>query len=209
MGVWATSRDASMLTRTTTAMLEDLRDASNQAVWDELDGRFRPVLVGFARRLGLAAEDAADAAQETLTEFVRSYREGDYDRSRGSLHSWLLGIARNCIRRQHAAARQQQGQRGASALDAMPAEDTWATLWQAECERGILSDALQQLREQSRFDERTIRAFERVAFDEQPPSSVAEELGLTLNEVYLAKHRCLKKLRACVEAMRTAYELSA
>ena len=84
-----------MRTRTATAMLEDLRDPGNQTVWQEFDTRYRPILIGFARKLGLSNEDSADAAQDALIQFVRSYRAGKYERQRGRLSSWVIGIARN------------------------------------------------------------------------------------------------------------------
>ena len=58
-------------TTTTTAMLEGLRDPGNETVWRDFDERYRPVLIGFAQRLGLTAADAEDAAQETLLAFMK------------------------------------------------------------------------------------------------------------------------------------------
>ena len=80
------------ITRTTTVLLEGLHDASNDAVWGEFDRRYRPVVFGFARRLGLDDADAADVAQETLTRFLEEYRRGVYDRERGRLRSWLVTL---------------------------------------------------------------------------------------------------------------------
>ena len=105
-----------MLTRTTTALLDDLADPANEAVWHDFDARYRPVLVGFGRRLGLGAEDAADAAQDALARFVRSYREGRYDRGRGRLSSWIIGIARNCIVDQMRTRAARHEERGISAM---------------------------------------------------------------------------------------------
>ena len=56
-------------TRTTTAMLDALHDPENALVWETFDKRYRPILIGFARNLGLSEQDAADIAQETLTRF--------------------------------------------------------------------------------------------------------------------------------------------
>lgn len=57
-------------TRTTTALLDGLVDPANAEVWDEFDRRYRPIIVGFAARLGLADADAADVAQDVLTRFL-------------------------------------------------------------------------------------------------------------------------------------------
>ena len=66
--------------RTTTAMLAALHDPAATAAWEAFDARYRPILHGFARNLGLSDEEAADVAQETIARFVEQYREGRYDR---------------------------------------------------------------------------------------------------------------------------------
>jgi len=40
-------------TQTTTKLLEELKDEANADAWNEFDTRYRPILIGFARRLGL------------------------------------------------------------------------------------------------------------------------------------------------------------
>lgn len=195
-----------MITRTTTALLEGLIEPGNEAVWREFDARYRPVIVGFARRFQLGAEDAADAAQETLIRFLKEYRAGKYDRSRGRLHSWLIGIAKHCIfDLKHGKAKRRE-LRGLSAIDAIPEDDRLDEIWEAEFQRAILHQGVADLRADSRMEPRTIDAFERVAFDQQTPTCVARELGMTLNDVYLAKHRCLKQLRTIVQRLNETYE---
>ncbi|MHC4947292.1 MAG: RNA polymerase sigma factor [Planctomycetota bacterium] len=196
-----------MLTRTTTALLDDLIDPANEAVWEEFDARYRPVLVAFARRIGLAPEDAADAAQEALARFVKSYREGRYDRTRGRLHSWLFGIARHCVLdiREARAARREG--RGLSAVADLPEEGALSRLWDDACDREILQKAVDLLPERTKTDPQTIRAFELLAFEQRPPADVAETLGVSLNDVYLAKHRCLRRLRSIVAELSAAYEV--
>ena len=60
----------------------------------------------------------------------------------------------------------------------------------------------------SPHDEGTIRAFEMVAFDGRKPADVAEELSISLNDVYLAKHRCLKRLREIISQLEQLYEVA-
>jgi RNA polymerase sigma factor (sigma-70 family) len=195
-----------MLTRTTTALLDDLHDPRNETVWQEFVERCRPVLLAFGRRLGLDHEDAADAAQDSLVSFVRAYRAGRYDRTRGRLSSWLFGIARHCIAdvRQERARRPQ---RGLSAVEQAPGDDEHARIWNEECDREILRRAFEQLRAASNRDPRTVRAFELVALENRPVQAVADELDMTPNDVYLAKHRCLKQMRMLVAETTALLEL--
>ncbi|MCH7796945.1 MAG: sigma-70 family RNA polymerase sigma factor [Planctomycetes bacterium] len=196
-----------MLTRTTTAMLEALLDPADDEVWRDFDHRYRPILVAFARRLGLPAEDAADAAQETLTRFVRSYRDGKYDRDRGRLRSWIIGIARHCVYDIH-QRRATDPKRGMSAISELPDESTINAMWDEECEHEILRQGISELRQQTRTEEGTIRAFEMLAFDGRTPAEVAKELSISVNDVYLAKHRCLKRLREILGHLKHLYEVA-
>lgn len=196
-----------MIEKTTTALLEDLQDPANQDVWEELDGRYRPILFGFAKRLGLGDEDAADAAQEALGQFVKAYRSGGFDREKGRLRSWLFGIARNCamdIRQQRINRREQ---RGVSALGDETDQERMSQVWDLECKRALLARAMVELRKRTSIDEKTIRAFELVAFEQVSPAAAATELGISTNDVYLAKHRCLKRLREILSKLDDLYEL--
>jgi RNA polymerase sigma-70 factor (ECF subfamily) len=195
-----------MQTRTTTALLEGLLDPADEEIWRAFDERFRPILTSFARRLGLRPEDAADVAQETLARFVRSYRAGTYRRDRGRLSSWILGIARNCVadlRRTPESA----PHRGLSAIAELPGPAQLEAMWDEARDGEILRRALDLLARETRFDRRTVRAFELVAFAGRAPADVARDLGMTANDVYLAKHRCLRRLRSIVGALEASYEV--
>ncbi len=64
---------------------DGLLNPADEETWRAFGQRYRPILVAFGRRLGLPPEDAADAGQETLVSFVKSYRGGKYHRERGRL----------------------------------------------------------------------------------------------------------------------------
>ena len=197
-----------MQTRTTTTLLENLRDPDNASAWQRFDARYRPVLIAFARKLGLGDEDAADAAQETLVRFVGLYGAGTYRRERGRLSSWIIGIARNCIIEQRRARATRREWRGMSALKELPDDNHLSKIWDAECDREVLRHAIRSLRRETRIDARTISAFELLAFRQLSPSEVAVKLDMTMNEVYLAKHRCLKRLRLIITSLEAAYEIA-
>jgi len=190
-----------VLTRTTTQLLDSLRDASNHDLWTLFDDRYRPVLIAFARRRGLSEEDAADAAQSTLADFAADYRAGRYDRTRGRLRSWIIGIAQNRI----AGIRRDLQRRGApvggdSVIGRLPDNSALERDWDEAVQRVALERAIRTLHTETRIDERTIRAFELSALRGAPAEVVATECGMTVAEVYVAKNRVIKKLRDIVRA---------
>jgi RNA polymerase sigma-70 factor (ECF subfamily) len=200
---------------TTTALLDSLKDPGNSPVWEEFDARYRPILNGFARKLGLSQEDAADIAQQALTEFVRDYRAGLYARGKGRLSTWLISITRNrAIDFQRGMGRRREW-RGESAFEQIPGarppqevQDSGNddALWDAERKHAILALALTRLRETSRTSETTIKAFELVAIRGVPSEAVARECGITVDEVYVAKNRVTKQLREIVAQVTKVYE---
>jgi RNA polymerase sigma-70 factor (ECF subfamily) len=193
-------------TRTTTLLLDDLRDSDNAPAWEEFDSRYRPIVAGMARRLGLTEHDAADAAQETMVRFLREYRAGKYDRTRGRLRAWVAVIARSCIADLRRARARVRVARGESAMPDLPASEEMERMWDEELRETLLRRADEALRKDTRLDEKTIRAFELLAVKGLGVKEAAEELGMTVESVYKARSRCLKQLRAIVEELTAAYE---
>lgn len=183
-------------TTTATVLLEGLLDCANKEAWREFDARYRPIIIGFARKLGLGDEDAADAAQETLVRFLIGYRDGQYDRRRGRLRSWLIGIVRCCVADLKRARVARRERRGISAIADLPDDNQLTAIWDREHRGAILRQAVAELRDSTRLNDRTIRAFELYALKQQPAEQVARGLGLTLHDVYMAKNRVAERLRA-------------
>lgn len=193
-------------TTTSTVLLQQLHDPANETVWREFDARYRPILTGFAQRLGLQPDDAADVAQETLVQFVRDYRAGRYDRDRGRLRSWIIRICQTrAIDAQRARARRREW-RGESAMIDMHDDATLTEIWEQQTRQTIFEKALEFLRDDTKTSDRTIRAFDMVSVEHVPAEAVAAELGMTIAEVYRIKHRVIKRLRAIVAELTDAYE---
>jgi RNA polymerase sigma-70 factor (ECF subfamily) len=195
------------LRTTTTALLDGLLDPSAQQVWQQFDGRFRPILRGFAMKLGLSYADAEDITQEALARFVKAYRAGKYDRSRGKLSSWLVAIAQRCIfDLKHSRAGRLE-RRGESAIISLSDTNALDVVWDEECRRVVLEKALAELRGATKLDEKTIRAFELVALEQKTAQEAARITGLSVDSVYAAKHRCLSQLREILARLNEIYEL--
>lgn len=112
-----------------------------------------------------------------------------------------VDVGRVCAVRHEAAV----GVRGDSALIDVPADDHLERLWDEERQRVILRQALSELRRSSRTQPRTIEAFELLVWDELPAADVACRLGMSVDDVYLAKHRMIDRLRDIIAQLTTAY----
>lgn len=184
---------------TTSTLLDGLLTGSQDDAWLQFDQRYRPILEAFGRRLGLSDHDAADIGQETVTRFVQEYLAGRYDRTRGRLRTWLIAIARARIADHYRERARRSDWRGDSVIQDLPDEESLSDLWESERRQEVLRQAILELRETSRLTDRTIAAFQRSAIQGEPVQVVADSLGLTAHDVYMAKNRVAEKLREVLE----------
>jgi RNA polymerase sigma-70 factor (ECF subfamily) len=186
-------------TATSTALLEGLKDHENRTIWAQYVDRYRPLIVAFCARLGLAEADAEDVAQEALIAFARRYREGRYDPARGRLRAWLYGIANAELlrwRRAHGRRLEVQIAASDSATDlfaAQPDADRLSALWEEEWRKAVVRQCIAEVRDE--VGERTFAAFELFACEGWPARRVAEKLGTSESAVFVAKHRVLRRMR--------------
>jgi len=201
---------ATTATVTSESLLAGLASPDNRTVWQQFVERYRPPIVRFAvAAFGLSPEDAEDAAQLTLGAFAAAYREGQYDRGRARLRSWLYGIARNQIRK---TRRDRHGGELVLAadleqLDEQRADDAHRAeqeLWDREWRHEVLRMCLGQVR--CMFHRKTLEAFELFAWQGWPASRVAEHLGMPSEAaVYMAKTKVLREIRKLLPTMDGIY----
>lgn len=153
-----------MLTRTSTTLLAGLAEPDNQTAWRRFFDRYTPMLLSYAKRVGLSDADAQDAVSDTLAIFVQKYRAGEYDRERARLKSWLGGIMSNRVRKVLAKRRDRSLSAGdpetSGDLEPVainPQMDAFEREWQLE----RLNEALDALRQES--DPDTFQAFDLYA----------------------------------------------
>ncbi len=179
--------------QTSTRLLDDLSDFSNDAAWRRLmRGLHRPVY-DFARSMGLSSTDADDTAQESLTAFAIQY--GSYCRRKGRLNRWLFGIAfRQVLRHRRLMARRKESLLASAQWRSVLQERrAAAALWERIWEVPVIQRYIGVAR--SEFTPPTYVAFHRVTFDRCQAGDVASELGMSVQAVYAAKHRVMRRLR--------------
>lgn len=192
-------------TATTTQLLDALGTPGNQEVWEAFDRRYRPILQAVTRRAGLTAEEAIDAAQETLLEFWRDFRGGRYERGRGRLRTWIMKIAHNRAIDAVRARRRDRVVAGDTAVEVSEqAPDLQA--WDEERERAIFVEAMRILRQETFVSPANLRAFEMTAIGGMAPEAAAQETGLSIDQVYVARSRVSRRLREVVETLTRAFD---
>jgi RNA polymerase sigma-70 factor (ECF subfamily) len=174
-----------------------LSDPADADAWREFVSLYEPLVYDLARRKGLQDADARDLCQEVLVTVARAIDRWDPDPGRGTFRGWLFRIVRNLLvnflTRQH----YPRGSGSTSVqelLDAQPAADPSATaLFEAEYRRRVFRWAADEVK--GEFTPATWQAFWHTAVGGRSPREVAEELGLSIGAVYIARSRILARLR--------------
>ncbi len=203
------------LEATRTSLLEGLLDPANDRVWTEFFERYGPIIQGFARKLGLREHETDDAVQETMVTFVTRYREGDYDRQKGRLRSWLCGLAYHKIRhilerrfqREHRLPQEggeADGDGSPLPVGAIPDQARTVALWEAEWGDVVIRHCLDLIRDET--DPVRLHAFELYVLQGWSADDVAEELGISRNMVYLSKSRVLARVAELRDEVNRMWE---
>jgi RNA polymerase sigma factor (sigma-70 family) len=184
------------------SLLVRIRNAQDVAAWEQFVEIYAPLVYGFARRRGLQDADAADLTQETLQSVTRAAKELDYDPKRGSFRNWLLTVVRNKVNT--FLARRKPGHQGSGGTDAynllceQPDLEQGAQ-WDHEYDRQLFVWAAAQIRDS--FENSTWQAFWLTAVEGKSGKVVAQELGLSVAAVYLAKGRVMARLKEKVQSV--------
>jgi RNA polymerase sigma-70 factor (ECF subfamily) len=175
----------------TDTLLDRLRRDGTPRDWELFFNLYGPLLAHWAQRLS-PPDGVADLVQDVLVQVMQKLPSfaGEGDRSfLGWLRVVLLNRWRDLCRR--AAARPAIDNRATlEAVAANQLDDVVA----AEDRMFLIRRAMQIM--QSDFESTTWRAcWEHVAVD-RPAADVAAELGVSVDVVYAASYRVIKRLRA-------------
>jgi len=183
---------------TSKSLLAKARDCSDQAAWRRLTEIYEPLVERWVRPHVAQRADAEDLVQEVMTTLVRELPRFDHNQRPGAFRAWLRTITVHRLRayweKRDARLASAGGPDLREAL-AQLADPTSALSrsWDEEHDRHVTKTLLKSIRLE--FQPASWRAFERQVQDGHPASEVAEELGLSVNAVLIAKSRVLKRLR--------------
>jgi RNA polymerase sigma-70 factor (ECF subfamily) len=187
------------------SLLVRLRDARDADAWRQFVELYGPIVYRFARRHRLQDADAADLTQEVLRAVSGGIGRLDYDVRRGSFRGWLFTLAHHKLYDLLTRRRRQEQGSGDSAthrlLHEQPAPDS-EEVWNQEHDRQVLAWAAEEVRGQ--FTPPTWQAFWQTAVEGRDAAKVAEELGLSLGAVYIAKSRVQARLRKQIQQLADA-----
>jgi len=187
------------MSETSASLLDRLQTAPDSVSWQRLVDLYTPLIRSWLRRHAqLHDQDADDLVQEVLSVVVRKLPQFRHNQRTGAFRTWLRTIAVNCLRDSWRAQRIRPRASGDSEFQQLlnqledPASGL-SRLWDEEHDRHVGKRLLELIEPQ--FEPKTWAAFRGVTLEGKSPDVVAEELGLSVNAVFIAKSRVLGRLR--------------
>lgn len=185
-----------------TTLLDQVRARVPEA-WEGMVRLYSPLIYRWCRRAGVSEADAADLLQEVFAAVVlqlpKFRRTGEAD----SFTAWIATITRNKVRdhyrRRNRVAEARGGTTAQMAMAAIPQDpELSAASVQPDADSAALLRQQVLQRIEAGFEHRTWQAFLKTTLEGQSPAHVAEDLGMSIPAVYMAKSRILRRLRAAL-----------
>jgi RNA polymerase sigma-70 factor (ECF subfamily) len=167
--------------------------------WVEFCDRYGELIRSFCRRRGVQVADIDDIQQDVLISLRRTMPGFHYDPSKGRFRAYLKTVVLHAIFR-HACQNAKGGVLADINEQTRAASDDTAIddLWEAEWRQHHLRNAMRII--ESEFNERDRQAFQQYAVDGVDAGVVAQTLGLSVDQVYQAKSRILRRLTDLIRA---------
>lgn len=180
-----------------------LRDANNEAAWEEFVSIYRPVIIRVAIVRGLQANDAEDVAQQVLVSVSKKIAAWESDPNRGRFRTWLNQVVRNAAVNALTRRTADRGIGGTDAMQRMHAQLAPTTDLEEldiHWRREIFRWAADQIRDE--FQTATWEAFWLTAVESLDACEVAKRVGKSVGAVYVARSRVMQRLQEKVRQLR-------
>ena len=186
------------------SLIARLDNWEDQRTWDDFYKTYWKLIYSVGLKAGLRSEEAFDVVQETILSIAKQSKKNMYDPDKGSFKSWLMNMTKWRINDQFRKRKKDTAMNigewdnesdSTSPIEQMedPQGDTLERLWDVEWKKNLADAALSKVKEQ--VSPKQFQIFDCYVIREWDVGKVQEKLGVSLSQVYLAKHRVGKILK--------------
>jgi RNA polymerase sigma-70 factor (ECF subfamily) len=176
----------------------------DEASWRTLVNLYTPFLRRVLLHFRVGSHDVDDLIQEVFAVVVRKLPKFEHSQRPGAFRCWLRTISLNRLadyrRSRLRLARAEPENDTLPPLDERESPDNeLEAFWDREHTEHVVRRLMELL--EPEFTPSTWQAFRRQVIDAATPSEVAQETGLSVNAVLIAKSRVLQRFRKEAEGL--------
>jgi RNA polymerase sigma-70 factor (ECF subfamily) len=190
-------------TPTGSVLLLLLGNPTDADCWNAFVDRYAPKIYGWCRQRGLQEADAEDVTQEVLTQLLQKLQTFTYDRRKGTFRGWLKTLTHHAwcdyLEKRRRAGEGEASHEVLARLEKLEAREDLLTALAEVFDLELLAEG--QARVQLQVSPRDWKIFRSLAIEGQPGPALAQELGMTVTAVLMAKSRVQKKLRQEIQRL--------
>ena len=193
---------AGSLDATRESLLARIKDHADHESWEQFFNTYGGVIHALARKAGLSDNEADDVLQETLLSVAAEMPNFQYDRKRGSFKGWLFLVTRRRIadlirkRVRHQRHETEAGGPLDELADAAPG--ALDAIWAEEWRLNQLHLAIERVKR--RVSPRQWQMFDLAALQAWPTDRIVALLGVNRAQLYMAKMRIGRLLKAEIQS---------
>jgi RNA polymerase sigma-70 factor (ECF subfamily) len=195
---------------TRASLIQRLKNWEDQASWQEFFETYSRLIYGVAVKRGLSKSEAQEVVQETMIAVARHMPAFKYDPALGSFKTWLLNMTRwriaDQIRKRLPLAPNEDAGEGVLHEDylnlgaANEVSPELEKIWDDEWEKNLMAVAVAKARRS--LDPQQYQIFDCYVNKGWTAEKVAKTLGVSVNQVYLAKHRVSELIAAEIKRLQ-------
>ena len=202
-------KPADPMNRTRATLIHRLKNWQDGASWQDFFDTYWRLIYSVARQSGMTDAEAQDVVQETMIAVAKHMPTFTYDPSIGSFKSWLLNMTRwrvsDQFRKRHKLAanepKRPKTETTTTAIEkiADPSGVKIDEIWEKEWQQNLLTAALENVKR--RIDPGKFQVFDFYVNKDWPPEKVAKSFNISVDQVYVAKHRITQAIKDEVERL--------
>lgn len=174
-------------------------------VWPDLLDCYQPLIEKWVKRFDELGNDVPDVTQEVLCTLIQELPNFEHNGRTGAFRNWLRAITVNRIRQNWGRqAKHRKEQSAAAEIKLQELADPSSELsnqWNREHDQRVLDQLLVSVEKE--FDAKTMAAFCRFALNDEPATKVAEDLQVSVNQVYKYKFRVVARLKELASSLQS------
>ena len=183
--------------RTRKSLIARLENWEDQRTWDEFYQTYWRLIYSVGLKAGLRSEEAFDVVQETILSIAKQSKKRLYDPEQGSFKTWLMNMTRWRINDQFRKRKKDTAMAGGEwdndrktdVIDRFedPKGDLLERMWDVEWKKNLVDAALAGVKAQ--VSPKQYQIFDYYVVKQWEAKKVQAHLGVSMAQVYLAKHR--------------------